>query len=124
MKEKETIKPVGGDNVWIELGFTEEEANELDIRSNLLATLRGVIQQRMSTEGETQSQVARILGTDQAKVSKILKGKLSEFSTDRLILFLNRLGYFTEVRVIPMAKAKRSRAARPNTLAASVDRPR
>ena len=48
----------------------------------------------------TQTKAAQILGIDQPKVSTLLSGKLSGFSTERLLRFLNLLGNDVEIRVI------------------------
>ena len=49
------------------------------------------------------------MGIDQPKVSKLLRGRLKEFSVERLMLFLNLLGYDIEVRVQKAATQKRGR---------------
>jgi predicted XRE-type DNA-binding protein len=56
-------------------------------------------------EGLTQRAVAERLGVDQPKVSALLRGRLTEFSTDRLLRFLLRLGHDVKISV-------RSRKAR------------
>jgi predicted XRE-type DNA-binding protein len=55
--------------------------------------------------GYTQKKAAQIMGLDQPKVSKLLRGRLKEFSADRLIDCLLALGYDIEV------KYKKSRAS-------------
>lgn len=52
----------------------------------------------------TQVEAAEILGIDQSKVSLIIRGKLSRFSTDRLIAYLNKLGSDVEITVKPKPK--------------------
>jgi predicted XRE-type DNA-binding protein len=47
----------------------------------------------------TQAKVAQILGTDQAKVSNITRGRLKGFSLERLVLFLLTLGYDIDVHI-------------------------
>jgi predicted XRE-type DNA-binding protein len=54
--------------------------------------------------GMTQSQAARVLGIDQPRVSKLMNGKLSVFSMDRLIHFLNALDRDVEIVVKPKGK--------------------
>ena len=43
------------------------------------------------SHGHNQKELANILGVDEAKVSKILRHRISEFSTDRLIDLYSRL---------------------------------
>ena len=60
----------------------------------------------------TQAKATSLLGVDQAKVSALLRGKLSGFSTDRLLRFLNALGQDIEIVV----RDKPSRVRRRATL--------
>lgn len=55
----------------------------------------------------TQAAVARLLGVDQPKVSALLRGRLSGFSTGRLIRFLTALGSSVEIRVSPPSRTRR-----------------
>ncbi|WP_083888188.1 helix-turn-helix domain-containing protein [Oscillatoria nigro-viridis] len=45
-------------------------------------------------------EAAKRLRTDRPKITDLLRGKLSEFSIDRLFRFLNALGSDVEIRVI------------------------
>jgi|SRR5271154_3995121 len=54
----------------------------------------------------TQTRAARILKIDQPKISRLLQGKLSGFSTERLMHFLTLLGRDVEIVV---KRAPRSR---------------
>lgn len=56
----------------------------------------------------TQAEAAEILGIDQPKVSKLMRGRLSEFSTERLFRYLNSLG-----RDIVITVKKRGLASDP-----------
>lgn len=47
----------------------------------------------------TLEQMAKILGTDKAKVSKILRHRIDSFSTDRLVTLLQILYPKTELKV-------------------------
>jgi predicted XRE-type DNA-binding protein len=49
--------------------------------------------------GLTQLQAADILGIDQPKVSAITRGRLADFSLDRLLTLVNRLGMDIEINV-------------------------
>lgn len=94
------FQPVGGDDLWLDLGFSEEESAALRIRADLFRQL----QKALKASGKTQTVLAVELGTDQPKISKILKGKLSEFSTDRIIEHLDSMGLHVEVTTSPAAK--------------------
>ena len=53
----------------------------------------------MNARDLTQQQAAVILGTDQAKVSNIARGRLDGFSIERLFGFLQALGYDVDIRL-------------------------
>jgi predicted XRE-type DNA-binding protein len=57
----------------------------------------------------TQAEAAELLGIDQPKVSALINGKLSGFSTVRLFRFLNALGRDVEI-VVKIKPNSRSQA--------------
>ena len=57
------------------------------------------IASRITLRKLTQAQAAEIIGTDQAKISALLRGRLKGFSAERLIIFLMRLGLDVDVRL-------------------------
>jgi predicted XRE-type DNA-binding protein len=97
----------GSGNIFIDLGFDEQQAEELLLKSHLFHSLQDAIRHSKMTQVE----VARLLGTDQSKVSLILRGKIADFSMDRITSYLLRLGWdlLIEVRRAPR-KSVRGRA--------------
>ena len=77
-----------GGNVFRDLGFSAEEAENLRIRSELMARLTRVIEERELTQGEA----ARILGVTQPRVSDLVRGKIELFSIDSLVNMLAKAG--------------------------------
>src|SRR5205814_9411797 len=69
-------------NVFADLG--RADAEEALLKARLAQRLAALIEKR----GLTQGTAAHLLGIDQPKVSKLLRGRLREFSTDRLLRFL------------------------------------
>ncbi len=65
------------------------------------AELARKISEIIATQKLTQVQAAEILGIDQPKVSLLIRGRLSGFSTDRLISYLNSLGSDVEITIKP-----------------------
>jgi predicted XRE-type DNA-binding protein len=55
----------------------------------------------------TQARAARVLKIDQPKVSRLLRGQLSGFSTERLMHFLTLLGSDVEIVVRPARRSRR-----------------
>ncbi len=98
-------------NVFLDLGFEEEEAAGLELRSQLFIALQEVIRR----SGKTQKEIAAIIGTDQPKISRIVNGKFGEFSTERIALYLEKLGYQIELRVFrnsSTAKKKKTKVSK------------
>jgi predicted XRE-type DNA-binding protein len=89
-------------NVFRDLGLPDAEAENLRIRSDLMARLRKVIE----TEGLTQARAARLLGVTQPRVSDLVRGRIDLFSIDMLVNMLAKAG----VRVTMTARG-RTRAA-------------
>ena len=91
----------GSGNVFADLGFPDAE--ERLAKANLALEIASLL-------GEsTQKEAAARLGIDQPKVSALLRGNLSQFSTERLIGFLTKLGQNVEIHVKP-ANARRKNA--------------
>ena len=78
-----------------DLGLPDPE--ETDIKAKLTARLSVIIQER----GLSQTEAARIIGTDQAKVSAVLNGQFRGFSVYRLMTFLKSLDQDVEIVVRP-----------------------
>jgi predicted XRE-type DNA-binding protein len=62
-----------------------------------MSKLTGLIRDR----GLTQARAAKLLGTTQPTVSDLMRGKLSLFSFERLMSFLNALDQDVEIVVTP-----------------------
>jgi len=86
-------------NVFRDLGFAAEEAENLRIRSELMARLSRVIED----EGLTQGEAAQLLGVTQPRVSALVRGKIDLFSIDALVKMLSRVG----LRVTVTARARK-----------------
>lgn len=78
----------GSSNVFEDLGFQPGEAANLKIRADLMIGLRRHIQKH----GWTQAQAAEFFGETQPRISNLLKGEISRFSVDKLIVMLARAG--------------------------------
>jgi predicted XRE-type DNA-binding protein len=85
-------------NVFADLGLSNPD--ELLIKAELVHRISELIAERKLT----QSEAADVLGVDQPKVSALMRGKLSGFSTERLFRFLNALGNNVEIRIIANSK--------------------
>ncbi|MEM1243178.1 MAG: helix-turn-helix transcriptional regulator, partial [Cyanobacteria bacterium P01_H01_bin.26] len=71
------------------LAQTEHSNVELDLRTELGRELRKIlIEKRLK-----QRELATLLAVQQPEVSHLFNGHFTRFTTDRLIQFLNRLGW-------------------------------
>ena len=68
-------------NVFEDLGFPNEEAENLKVRSALMALIRRIIVE----EGLTQARAAKLFGVTQPRVSDLVRGKIELFSIDALV---------------------------------------
>ena len=92
-KRKEFDFEVTEGNVFADLGLDQPE--ELLARSKLMNQVSELIKNsRLS-----QKEVAKKLGITQPKVSMLVSGRLSQFSTDSLLHYLSILGCEVEIRV-------------------------
>ncbi len=97
---KEKLQMTGSGDIFIDLGFSEEEAAELNIHS----FLSWAIQDAVRANGSRQAIIAKKLGIDQPKVSKIRNGNTDEFSIGRLAGFLLDMGYDIHIGITPQPK--------------------
>jgi len=83
----ETIVNSSG-NVFIDLGYSPDEAAILQIRADLMADVREFIKAKRLT----QVKAAEILGVSQSRVSDLIRGKWERFSLEMLITLATRAG--------------------------------
>ena len=106
MKDEEmTIKSSGG-NVFLDIGFDEIEAEELAVKTDLISIVGLAIKERKLT----QRDAAKICGTHQTTLSKILSGKLDSITLDQLAKWIVALGGSVNISISkpkPSGKAKR-----------------
>lgn len=84
---------VASNNIFADLGL--ESSDELIARAKLLQQVGTLIKR----SGLSQEAVAEKLGIRQPKVSLLVAGRLSAFSTDTLFHYLTLLGCKIEIRV-------------------------
>jgi len=84
-------------NVFEDLGFSKEEAENLRVRSVLMGNLRSIIEE----EGLSQVQAASLFGVTQPRVSDLVRGKIELFSIDALVNMLASAGRHVNVSVQP-----------------------
>lgn len=94
-KHEEKIEyEFGSGNVFVDFGYPNPE--EADAKSDLAFLIRSIIKKRKLT----QAAAAKLIGIDQPKVSKIIRGLLSEFTIERLMNYLVHLGVDIEIKPV------------------------
>lgn len=101
----------GSGNVFRDLGL--KDADELLVKAELTSQIAEIIGERKLT----QAAAAKILGLKQPDVSNLLRGKLSKFSTERLMNFLTLLGRDVEI-VVKERRAAKGRRGKMKVVAA------
>jgi predicted XRE-type DNA-binding protein len=86
------VTPSSG-NVFLDLGFSSQEAENLKIRSLLMSKLRELI------VGLTQVSAAELLGVSQPRISDLKRGKIGLFTIDALVNMLASAGVELHVSV-------------------------
>jgi len=86
------VTPSSG-NVFADLGFDEEEAERLRIRSSLMIAIRKLIESR----GLTQADAAKLFGVTQPRIRDLVRGKIDLLGIDTLIDMLARGGIHVDV---------------------------
>jgi predicted XRE-type DNA-binding protein len=89
-----------------EIEFTRSSGNvfaDLELPSSpedlLKVQIAAAIGRAIDQLGLTQVAAAERIGTDQAKVSAIVRGRLKDFTVDRLINYLVALGHDVEIKI-------------------------
>ena len=83
----ETVGKSSG-NVFVDLGYSPDEAAIFQMRADLMGDLRKFIKAKRLT----QAKAAQILGVSQSRVSDLMRGKWERFSLEMLITLATRAG--------------------------------
>lgn len=89
----------GSGNVFHDLGFPPEEAQNLQLRSELMTR----IERYVTDSGLSQKDAAVRLGVTQPRLNDLLKGKIEKFSLDALVNMLGHAGMRVEFSVRKVA---------------------
>ncbi len=90
-KDIDVIKSSG--NVFADLGLPSAPEDMLKVN------IAFAIASTLSKRNLTQAAAGEIIGVDQAKVSALLRGKLTGFSVERLVTFLLKLGRDVDITI-------------------------
>ena len=88
-------------NVFADLGVKNPE------EALVKARLADVISKAIKVRDLTQVEAAALLGIDQPKISRLVRGQLAGYSIDRLFRFVTLLGSDIEITVVEPARNPR-----------------
>ena len=103
----------GSGNVFADLAL--EQPEELLVKADLAHRISSIITHRRLT----QQAAAEILDVDQPKVSALIRGRLDQFSIERLFRFLGALG--RDIDIVVRKKPRTTRRARLRVVGAAQD---
>jgi len=86
---------VSSGNLFIDLGYSPDEAAILQMRADLMADLRKFIKAKKLT----QATAAKILGVSQSRVSDLTTGKWEKFSLEMLITLVTKAGMHVTLKI-------------------------
>ena len=87
---------VGSDNVFDDLGFEAEEAMNLKVRADLMIDLCNHIE----SQGWNLQEAAKRLGRPLPEINGLVEGDIEQFSVDKLIGLLGKVGKQVKVEVV------------------------
>jgi predicted XRE-type DNA-binding protein len=87
----------GSGNIFKDLGFTDEVAEEELLKVQLGAEIFRILDER----GLTQAEAAKLLGVKQPEIARLKAAKLSYYSVERLMRFLERLNCEVSIHISP-----------------------
>ena len=90
-------------NLFEEIGFSPAEAAALKLKADLNTKIV------KAAARYTQQELQNKLGTSQPRVSDLLRGKMSKFSLDTLVLYAELLGLLTEIKTTETKRQGRVR---------------
>lgn len=85
----------GSGNIFRDLGFSQGEAQNLALRSDLMIRIEKLVKET----GLTQQQAAKVLGITQPRLNALLKGRIVDFSLDALVNMLAHAGMQVKMTV-------------------------
>jgi predicted XRE-type DNA-binding protein len=82
-------------NVWADIGFSAAEAQDLEMRTQMLIALEDFITQ----EKLTRTGVAKLFGLAPARAADLMKSRINQFSLRDLIKLLAKAGLRADITI-------------------------
>ena len=82
-------------NIFEELGFEADEANDLKYRAHLLLHIKTIAEKQKYSRRDLE----KILDIPQPRISELMTGKIDRFSADKLFSYIEKLGYEVQMKL-------------------------
>ena len=99
MRKRQQKVEIGSGNIFADLGLPDAE--DMLLKSTIVIELRRLIEER----GLSQTAAAKLIGINQADLSKILRGRFRGYSEARLMRMLTAFSQDVEITTRPHRKA-------------------
>ncbi len=86
---------VGSDNVFRDIGFAEDEAQNLLLRTDLMIAIERYIRK----SGLSQTEAAKKLAITQPRLSDLFRHRIERFSLDALVILAAKAGLSVRLSV-------------------------
>lgn len=93
-------------NIFGDLGFSPETTLALTFKAKIFSAVLGEVHRKKYT----QKQLTNLLDEHQPVISNLLRGRISQMSIEKLLIYAGRLGVALDVRPV-RAPARRGRVA-------------
>jgi predicted XRE-type DNA-binding protein len=94
-----SLVQTSSDNVFRDLGFSEDEAQNLLLRTDLSIRIRKAIDKLAITQAEAATRA----GISQPRMNDLVKGRTHRFTLDALVNIASKLGYSVELKLKKVA---------------------
>jgi predicted XRE-type DNA-binding protein len=94
-----SLVQTSSDNVFRDLGFSEDEAQNLLLRTDLSIRIRKAIDKLAITQAEA----AMRTGISQPRINDLVKGRTHRLTLDALVNIASKLGYSVELKLKKVA---------------------
>ena len=87
----------GSDNIFKDLGFSDDVAKDELLKAQLGVEILRILKERKLT----QTEAATMLGVKRTEISRLIDAKLSDYSVERLLRFLECLNCEVSIHICP-----------------------
>ena len=99
MSEEVKIEESSG-NVFLDIGFSEEEAEYLQLQTDLAFAIHRLLEEQKLTPAKAEAR----FGLNLSDVSRLKKMDFTDFTLERLLIILKRLNRKVEIHIKPSDK--------------------